>query len=150
MGDPRLDKASGDVGVWQIVSYQLGFANGPDFEEEENPMAEQAQQWPRTLFSKDEQQNPVTDSVTGEVLCGSRAFTLAGRRSMRRVATPCGMRRPSRPPKPRSASRSANQAAPAGPQPPTTGRQPQPPQPERDPRRGRRGGVATPSVPRRR
>ena len=36
-------------------------------------MAEQAH-WPKTLFSKDEQQNPVTDSVTGEVLCGSRAF----------------------------------------------------------------------------
>ena len=36
-------------------------------------MAEQAT-WPKTLFSKDETANPLKDSVTGEVLCGSRVF----------------------------------------------------------------------------
>ena len=36
-------------------------------------MAEQAA-FPKTLFSKDEQQNQVKDSVTGEVLCGSKVF----------------------------------------------------------------------------
>lgn len=36
-------------------------------------MAEQVP-FPKTLFSKDETQNQVKDSVTGEVLCGSRAF----------------------------------------------------------------------------
>ena len=38
-------------------------------------MAEQGQQWPRTLFSKDEPQNRVKDSATGEELCGSKVFT---------------------------------------------------------------------------
>jgi hypothetical protein len=36
-------------------------------------MAEQVP-FPKTLFSKDEQQNQVKDSVTGEVLCGSKVF----------------------------------------------------------------------------
>ena len=36
-------------------------------------MAEHAP-FSKTLFSKDETANPVKDSVTGEVLCGSRVF----------------------------------------------------------------------------
>jgi hypothetical protein len=36
-------------------------------------MAEQIP-FPKTLFSKDEQQNQVKDSATGEVLCGSKIF----------------------------------------------------------------------------
>ena len=77
MGNESLVEACSYVGgsVANVILTASGFS--PPLPEtpqrEDAPMAEQVP-FPKTLFSKDEQQNPVTDSVTGEVLCGSRAF----------------------------------------------------------------------------
>ena len=56
-----------------VILTSSGFVDGPDFEEEEPPMAEQPA-FPKHLYAKDEPQNRVKDSATGEDLCGSRLF----------------------------------------------------------------------------
>ena len=109
-----LVKAGGDVGgrLWQTLYLQLErfVAPLPNTTKRRTPLWPSKRPWPKTLFSKDEQQNPVTDSVTGEVLCGSRAF-----HSQAEVDAAGGnavwQETPQQAAKPHSASRSGNQTA---------------------------------------